>query len=69
MYATTTQRSGFTAAAGVARVREAVATRHVAYGASCAHADKRNVLTGSWSIPSFMAIDHKPEPRLLVTTS
>ncbi len=69
MYATTTQRSGFTAAAGVARVREASAARHVGYGATCAHADKRNVLIGSWSIPSFMATAHKPEPRLLVTTS
>lgn len=69
MYATTTERSGFTAAAGVARVRVAFVTRHVADGATCAHADKRNDLIGSWSIPSFMATAHKPEPRLLVTTS
>jgi hypothetical protein len=69
MYATTTQRSGFTAAAGVARVREAFVTRHAGYDATCAHADKRNVLIGSWSIPSYMATAHKPEPRLLVTTS
>jgi hypothetical protein len=65
MYATTTQRSGQSAAASVASV-------HVGYGAVgavCVHADKRNALLGSWSIPSFMTTAHKPGPRPLVTTS
>ena len=53
---------GTSAAAGVARAR-------VGYGAACVHAEKRNVLAGSWSIPSFMTTDHKPGPRPLVTTS
>jgi hypothetical protein len=66
MYVPTTQRYGTTAAAGVARVGNGPAQ---AYGAACVHADKRNVLMSAWSIPSFMTTAHKPEPRLLVTTS
>lgn len=62
MYGTTTQRHGYTAAAGVARGR-------AGHGAACVHAAKRNVLVGSWSIPSFMTTAHKPGPRPLVTTS
>jgi hypothetical protein len=60
---TTTHRYG-TAAAGVARAR-------VGYLAVCVHtaAANVNVAKGSWSIPSFMTTAHKPEPRLLVTTS
>ena len=66
MYGTTTQRYGRPAAADVARAQ-------VGYGAAtgtvCVHADKRNALLGSWSIPSFMTTAHKPGPRPLVTTS
>lgn len=66
MYAPTAMRSAHAAAAGVARVR-------VGYGAACVHSNqhaaKRNVLQGSWSIPSFMTTAHKPGPRPLVTTS
>jgi hypothetical protein len=68
MYVPTTQRYGTTAAAGVARVRIGNGPAQ-AYGAACVHADKRNVLMSAWSIPSFMTTAHKPEPRLLVTTS
>ena len=59
MYATTTHRNG-PANAGVARA-SAYAPRRCAIDAT---------VLGSWSIPSFMAMTaHKPEPRLLVTTS